>query len=387
MKFDKNIFEKLAKSYSDTNTKVSIFIPTDRTGNGQAAKIRLKNELNKAADILMDENIQENPMSKNDALGYLNKGFELLEQEDFWIHQSDGLAVFMDEETFEYYSMPIDFKSFTYVDNVFYLTPMLAAITDKSRFFILALSQNEVRFFEGAQHSITPVIISDLVPESLEESMAAIDIEHPAELQSHSGGNNPIFHGQGGEKDGKTDRIVDYFRMIDDGLMEMLHDEKVPMIIAGVDNLIPMYKEISNYSNIVETHISGNVEHDDPTLLHEKAWAALTPTMNEEFAAQKDNFMAMMPQEKASLSINDIAPAALNGKIETLFVDKDAGASWGTYFAEKNEVKVQTKQDKTNACLVNFSAIATYLQGGTVYVTSREEMPHNVSVMNAVYRY
>lgn len=387
MKFNHKKFEVLAQVFSSKNNKVSIFLPTDRVGDGQAAKIRFKNQLSEVVEKLMDSTLQEEPMQKNEAMGYLAKAYELLDKDDFWRYQSDGLAVFISEDTFEYYSMPINFNVFNYVGSVFYLRPMLPSVTNQSRFFILALSQNEVRFFEGAQHSITPVIIEDLVPESMKESMAAVDIEYPAGLQAHSGGSSPVFHGQGGEKDGKTDRIIDYFRMIDTGLMEMLHDEKAPLIIAGVDYLIPMYKDISNYSNIVEPHISGNVENDDPVLLHEKAWSELSPILKADFDTQSNNFKELLPNEKASLSIDGIAPAALNGKVATLFVDKDASTYWGTYLPDTNKITLQQKQNKTNSCLINFAAIATYLQGGQVYTTSREDMPHSVSVMNAIYRY
>ncbi len=387
MKFNHKKFEQLAQIHSTENNKISIFLPTDRAGDGQAAKIRFKNQLSEVVEKLMDEKIQEHTMSKNDAMAYLAKAYELLDKDEFWTYQSDGLAIFISEEVFEYYTMPVDFKLFNYVGSVFYLRPMLPVITNQSRFFLLALSQNEIRFFEGEQHSITPVIIEDLVPESLEASMAAIDIAYPAGLQAHSGGSSPVFHGQGGEKDGKTDRIVDYFRMVDAGLMKMLHDEKVPMIIAGVDYLIPMYKSISNYSNIVEPHISGNVEADGPVLLHEKAWKLLAPLMKENFETQYNSFKELLPNEKASLSIDSIVPAALNGKVDTLFVDKDTSTYWGTYLPDTNKIALQKEQNKVNSCLINFAAIATYLQGGQVYTTSKAEMPHSVSVLNAIYRY
>ena len=184
MKFNKEIFENLAKQFSPTNNKISIFIPTDRAGDGQAARIRFKNQLSEVVEKLMDEKIQQHPMSKNEALGYTSKAYELLDNNEFWSFQSDGLSVFIDEDTFSYYTLPVDFKTFNYVGNVFYLKPTIPAINNQSRFFILALSQNEVKFYEGAPHSITPVIIEDLVPANLEESLAAIDIEYPATLQS-----------------------------------------------------------------------------------------------------------------------------------------------------------------------------------------------------------
>jgi len=112
MRFDRKIFERLAKNYSKENNKISIFIPTDRVGDGQAARIHFKNQLSEVVDKLMDENIQKDPMAKNAALAYTAKAHELLDRDDFWNRQSDGLAVFVNEDIFEYYSMPIDFKPF-----------------------------------------------------------------------------------------------------------------------------------------------------------------------------------------------------------------------------------------------------------------------------------
>ncbi|MEM1121865.1 MAG: hypothetical protein AAGJ18_15545 [Bacteroidota bacterium] len=387
MKFNKEIFERLAEQFAPNNSKISIFVPTDRVGDGQAAKIRFKNQLNEVVEKLMDATIQQEPMTKNEALGYTAKAFELLDNNEFWRYQSDGLVVFLDDKIFEHYTIPVNFNTFNYVGNVFYLRPTIPAISDTSRFFVLALSQNEIKFYEGAKHSITPVKIEDLVPTSLEESMAEVDIRYPAELQAHSGGSNPVFHGQGGEKDGKTDRIIDYFRMVDKGLMEMLHDEKAPLIIAAVDYLVPMYKDISNYSNIVEPHISGNVENDDPVLIHEKAWAALSPSLDKDFAGKKSDFSTMMANERASITVDQVAVAALNGRVDTLFLDKDAKVFWGVYHETDNTVVAQKKQGKTNTCLLNFAAVSTFLQSGNVYSVDRTEMPHPMSVVNASYRY
>lgn len=387
MKFNKEIFKGLADQFTNENRKISIFIPTDRAGDGQAAKIRYKNQLSEVVDKLMDDKIQENPLSKNEALAYTAKAYELLDNKEFWSYQSDGLAVFLDENTFEYYSIPLDFNTFNYVGNVFYLRPTIPAINHDARFFILALSQNEVKFYEGSNHSITPVIIDDLVPTSLEESMASIDIEYPAEMQAHSGGASPVFHGQGGEKDGKTDRIIDYFRMVDKGLMEMLHDEKAPLIIAAVDYLVPIYKNVSSYSNIVETHISGNVENDAPALLHEKAWSMLEPILGKDFSEKQDVFGENLPRDKASIAVDQITAAALNGRVDTLFTDKNSSIYWGIYNQTNNTVIIQKEQNKMNTCLLNFSAIRTFLQGGMVYNVDRTEMPYQLSIMNAIYRF
>jgi hypothetical protein len=233
---------------------ISIYIPTFRAGHNQEDNLRFKNALSKAVDKLLDRGL-----SKKDASRYLSKGYELLDNDQFWLHQSDGLVVFISSEHFEYYNLPIHFEERIELGDRYYVRPILSLIGNDNRFFLLALSQNEVRFFEGNKHSITPVIIEDLVPSNMEE---AIRLDEPsASLQMHGpAGNNgkAIFHGQGVGKDDNIKYISDYFTKVDAGLMEMLHDEYSPMIVATVDSNFPLYKNVNKYLHLLDVHVSGN---------------------------------------------------------------------------------------------------------------------------------
>ena len=384
MKFNKNKFEQLAQIKSGDNDCISILIPTDRVGDGQAEKIRFKNQLDEAINLLMDENIQQYPLNKQEALKYLFPAYELLDNDDFWIRQSDGLAVFIGPERFEYFALPITFQPMTYVNNHFYLFPLLEAITGKKRFFLLALSQNEVRFFEGNKYSITPVIINDLVPENLESTLA--EVENSQVLQSHGGGNHITYHGQGG-KDYKMIQIENYFRKIDKGLMEMLHDEDAPMIIAAVDYLVPIYKSISSYTNIIDTSINGNPESDDPVLLHEKAWPAIQDIIDQQTNEWKEEFGLALANEKASFNREEVIPAAKNGRIDTLFIDRDIQPIWGMQDESKNTILIDDTQQQSNYCLINNAAVNTYLKGGNITLVDSMNLPNKNGMLQAIFRF
>jgi len=383
MKFNKNIFESLAAFKSDKNNLITILIPTNRVSDGQAAKIRFKNQLDEAVRLLTDEVVQEQPMNKNEALKYLALPYELLDNDDFWIRQSDGLAAFIGPDKFEYFSLPIDFQAITYINKHFYLFPTLEAITGKKRFFLLALSQNEVRFFEGNRYSITPVIINDLVPENLEATL--VGEVYPNELQAHSGsGNQAIYHGHGGNSDKKLKQLENYFRQVDKGLMEMLHDEQAPLVIAAVDYLVPIYKSISDYATIMDTSIDGNPENDDPVLLHEKAWPLIQTIVNKQVDEEKETFKEALIKGKASKQLTKIIPAAKNGKVDTLFISKDAQPLWGKYKISTNSVEIHTTQQKENSCLINDAALNVFLQGGKVVLEEHFPAP---DMAQAIYRY
>jgi len=79
-------------------------------------------------------------------------------------------------------------------------------------------------------------------------------------------------------------------------------------------------------------------------------------------------------------------PAALQGKIDTLFVRKDQDI-FGIYDAINHHVEIREDQEKTHVSLLNMAAVKTFLQGGTVYVMEKDDMPNPFSKVNALYRF
>ncbi|MCO6492302.1 MAG: hypothetical protein J5I98_28045 [Phaeodactylibacter sp.] len=148
----KELFER------DGSHLVSIFIPTYRANHAQEDRLRLKNALKEAA-----RQLEERGMNKEGARSYLRSAYELVENERFFSGLSDGLCLFIDENYFHHETLPVNFTPYVYTGRRFYLRPVLPVLTGRSRFFLLALSQNEIRFFEGRQHSITPAAINGRV--------------------------------------------------------------------------------------------------------------------------------------------------------------------------------------------------------------------------------
>jgi hypothetical protein len=84
--------------------------------------------------------------------------------------------------------------------------------------------------------------------------------------------------------------------------------------------------------------------------------------------------------------LNDIIPAALNGKIDTLFVEKNTDIV-GTYNKETRELHLDISKDLTNKSLTNLIAVQTFFNGGKVYILNTEEMPIPGISLNAIFRY
>lgn len=359
---------------------VSIFTPTTRTSNFQKDQLFLKNALQDARQRLEDRG-----MTSKEAHQFLAKGYELLDNEEYWNYLSDGLALFIGPNLFENFELPISFDETMMIGEKFYLRPVLPMMSGEGRFFLLALSLNEVKFYEGTKHSITPVIIEDLVPEDMESVL--IDEGAKEALQMHQGGGSQaIFHGQNKATDKKLKNYEKYLRYVDKGLMEMLHDESVPMVIAAVDYLVPIYKDISAYSNIVTEHISGNPENSTPVDLHQRAMNIFETFNQSRKDEVKDNFGDYLASDKASFSITDIVKSAHDGKVEHLFINRNY-QSWGQYDPVKRLVIVHQEKQAASEDLLELAARYTYEQGGKVYTCDQEDLPRPTANMNATYRF
>jgi len=368
---------------------VSIYLPTHRHGaDAQQDPIRLKNLLGKA-----EKDLSHRGMGRRDVQTMLEPASVLLQDFDFWQHQSNGLAIFLSSNGIRRYRLPLNLEEFVTVMDRFYIKPLLPLFTGDGQFYILALSQNEVRLLLGTRYSVSQIDIGQ-VGGSLAEAIPSTN--HQISLQLHSSGStggmsgagSATFHGQGGGSD-KSDKneLLRYFRLVSDGLTEFLLGGRVPLVLAGVEYLLPIYKEANTYPNLIDTVITGNPDLLSVDELHKSAWDIVNPrfqTARDEAVAHYRQ-LAGQASEQVADTLKKIVPAASDGRIETLFIT--AGVQhWGIFNPNTNEIDLHDQMESGDESLLDLAAVQTYLKGGTVYVMETEMMLGGTSAA-AVLRY
>ncbi len=264
---------------------------------------------------------------------------------DFWQHQDYGLAFFINQDEVKYYRLPYSFEESIEVSDRFYLKPLLPVLTNNNKFYLLALSQNEVRFFLGSHYSINEIKLPEGVPASLAEALKYDDPEK--QLQYHSGnpGNSPIYHGQGVGTTDNKDEIKRFFDQINNGLTSVLQAEQTPLILAGVEFLLPIYQEANSYNSLLESGITGNPEHVDSEDLHRQAWSIVEPHLKAAKQSALDRYHQLSGTGEASSRLEEIVVGAANGQVDTLFITEDA-QSWGQFDRQANQVKIDSQATK-----------------------------------------
>lgn len=366
---------------------VSVFLPTHRAGpDVQQDPIRFKNLLREAG-----ERLSAAGMRGPDVEDLLDPLLRLLDDGLFWQHQRDGLAVFRAKDLLRVYRLPLTLQEVAVVADRFHVKPLLPLLVSDRRFYLLALSQNEVRLLAGTQYGSDQIELEG-VPRSLDEVLKYDDPER--QLQFHTGAPTAggrraaLFHGHGTGADDVKTNILRFFHLIDDGVCSLLGNERAPLVLAGVEYLLPLYREVNSYPNLAEGSVTGNPEGLTADVLHAHAWPVVQPFFQRAQEEEAGRYRQLAGTGKTSKALAEIVLAALDGRVETLFVAVGV-QRWGTVDAKIRAVHVHDETAPVDEDLLNVAAIQTLLHGGTVYAVDPGSVPdaEHGAAAAAVFRY
>jgi hypothetical protein len=368
------------------NPSISIFLPTHRAGQDtQQDSIRFKNLLRDA-----EKHCLNSGRGPRGVTALLQPAQALLNDSNFWQHQQDGLAVFIAPGDFHSYRLPFSVEEMLIIAQSYYVKPILPLFTDNGHYYILALSQNEVRLFEGTRYSVGQIALPAEIPASLKEALRLDEPEKQLQMHTGSspaGGRDGMFHGQGSGAEDEEAEIEQYFNLVDSGLKQIFQEQQAPLVLAGVDYLLPIYRKVSDYAHIMEEGITGSPEHLRPEALQELAWPVVEPFFSQETEGVVAQYEQLADTVKATDGVEKIVAAAFNGRVDKLVLAVDSEV-WGIFNRDTGRVvcdqEGQSQED--HLPLLEFAAMQTLQNGGKVYTLPQDDMPTK-SAVAAVFRY
>lgn len=364
---------------------VSIYLPMHKEGKEQNERISqatLKQCLKK-----VHSDLARHEMDPQEIKNYLKPVEALLSDIELWRNPSDGLAIFLDKKGMNYYTLPISFEIITDVSDHFYLKPLLPLYHEDDEYYLLELSQNYVKLYECNKYGYLDLYIEDFAPDQLEK---AVGFDFRQNMLQFRGGKNPqgteTYHGKGPGKDDVKKELITFFRAIDKGINKIISNKKAPLIIACAEPLFGFYKEANTYPTLLENYLAGDSEYKNKTKLHKESWKIAQPYFDKIKNTKLLQYKELYHTPKTSYQISEIVPAAINGKIDTLFV-QNGEDEFGVFDKKTNKLLIRKKTELNNASLVDLSAVNTFMQGGKVFFLEPDEMPDSGHPMNALLRY
>jgi hypothetical protein len=366
---------------------VSIFLPTVRAGDTQQNKIRLKNLLRTA-----EQRLEEHGIRGPEAAELLKPARTLLDDQTWWEHQEEGLAVFIANDVFKTFRLPIAFRELVAVEKRFHLKPLFPLFNGDGHFYILCLTKRDIRLFSCYRFSVQEVDLGEM-PRTFTEVMGELTrryTQFQASTSSKTVSRSPIFPGHGTGEDDYKAEMQKFFKLVDNNLEHLAVDvdRDAPFVLAGVEYVLPRFKEVTRLPHVMDEALTGNPDGLSPEELHDRAWEIVEPYFLEDRRKAAERFGDLQGTGRAAWDIREILPAAYDGRVDSIFTARGVRI-WGTYDPQKREVRFQEEQNAQSdgsEDLLDRAAVQTFLHGGKVFAVEQQEVPKGYAAA-AVFRY
>jgi len=349
---------------------VSLFTPMHvKDRNAMEDPVRLRELADEAQKALEDAGLR-----RSEAETLLAPLRDLPEGKKSWQHRGRSIAFFSAPGFHRIIHTAAELQPLVQVIDHFYVLPLVPHVTDSERFFVLAISQNGARFFEGDCERLREESLAG-IPKNLE---AAIDIEYPEHSQRYHSGDAGSrgkrmaqHHGQGGKPEVIKDDMRQFLRQVAAAVDKRLRNERAPLVLATVEPTVPMWREASDYKFQLDDFVGGNPDHLSPAELHAKAWPLVKPALGA-YRKWCEQRMAQSHGAKLASSLREIVPAAVSGRVSALFIDCKR-SRWGRYDPANNAVVLHKRREPGDQDLVELAAVETMRNGGDVFDLRPEE--------------
>lgn len=370
-------------------TCVSLYAPMERAGAPTRENpIRFKNRIQEAERWLGEEGWNAQRIDE-----FLAPAKERLEDYDFWQNQNDGLAMFLAEGEFHEILLPVRPPELTVVAPRFHLKPILPVVTENATFWVLVTSLNQIRLFRATRYGIEEADLPEDTPKSLQEFTKYDDYEksgHFLTVRDLGPGkqDDDTLHYGTGDADleaSRQEQLLRFFRQVDNGVQRVVAGSEEPVVFIGVDYLFPLYRQANKYPHLYDQNVEGNPDHWDPRQIHEKAWEAIGPHFDQERIETMRRYKHLQGTGSTSDKLDEIVNAAVETRVDTLIVGLDAHR-WGVFDQANRSIKIYDAFSADSYDLLDFAAIETVRNGGTVWAVEGRHVPDGKDAV-AIYRF
>ncbi|HEY7307511.1 MAG TPA: hypothetical protein VH601_25525 [Bryobacteraceae bacterium] len=301
----------------------------------------------------------------------------------------NSLAVFRSPDQFRVAWVDETLPSRAVVGPRFYIRPLLLQATRHAVFYILALSQKNVRMLRCTTRSSEEVSLPPMVKTSFDEWMNTAKPDHTSSTMEVAGPSTGSMKGiisttSTTEREDKGQFLAHFFGQIDRGVNEILRAKGEPVVLAGVDYELSIYRSVNTYPGLAQEAAQGAPNGLKAGEMHARALDAIS----QSYRQKVDEILAEYNHKaggSASNRLKDIVTAAHDGRVLTLLVS-DSLESTGVFDQATHTVRARETGTSEDEDLINDAAVQTILRGGQVYVVRNGRMP-NGAPLAAVFRF
>lgn len=292
---------------------VSIYIPTHSSSNSQTMnedRIAYKNALQKVNALTEgDDALKSTLVSLQD----------LMDDNDFWLHQGQSLAIFADKDGFETVKLPYELTSVVEYGDKYAISPLAIMENLNRSYFVLDIDFKQPKLYAGNTFSLSEVTDADL-PGSIEEILD-IEIERQNTVGSRGGaqGSSSIYYGHNEVVESRAHDATRYLRILADSINKYLADKSGPLLLAGSPKVIAEFKTMIQHSDVLEKDLAVNYDASRLVELFNLALAEIEALVEAERKEAVNRYQQTDFEQKVD-GITAVSVAAEQGKVDTLLL-------------------------------------------------------------------
>jgi hypothetical protein len=308
---------------------------------------------------------------------------------EFWNHSLDGLAVLGSRKGFRVFRLQQAVPALAMVASSFHTKPLRRFLQSIDRYQVLGLSKNRAQLFEGNRNTLDAIDPAPGFPADIVDALGAELTEPHQTVSSYGGvggGRGPMRHGHGSKKDEVDVDTARFFRAVDRAVLEQ-HSKSsgLPLVLAALPEHQSVFRRVSHNPFLLTAGLDTNPDSLTLDELRQRVWEVVEPHYSARQDAMTEAFAAARAHGLGSDDLEQVAKAAVAGRVATLLIEADREIP-GRLDAATGHIGAAALSDPEVDDVLDDIGELVATMGGVVRVIEAERMPVR-SGLAATYRY
>lgn len=339
--------------------------------NAEAEQLKFKNQVKNAQTQVKNECV--GPTCE----GLLNQLDQVPNDKRFWSVNKGSVAFFFTPSETYYYRLQTQLKDLIEFGERPTILPIIEEFQYIENYYLLCLSNREFKLYRGILDRVEAVDLPEDAPTTLE---IALGDEITRGKQLNTGGPSGVIHGVNEKSDELDIDQENYYRAVDKYVFENYsRPQQLPLVLFALPENQAVFRNLTKNNFLRENKIEASSAQLNENEIQKEVNKLINQLLTERHSEIIQRYEETTPQYKLGDQYQDLTSASLEGRIELLFIEKDAEIKGS--IDENGQLGYEGNENFLNQLALN--VLAT---GGKVYVLDRAQMP-GLKDVAAILRY
>ena len=138
------------------------------------------------------------------------------------------------------------------------------------------------------------------------------------------GGMKGVVSGTSTDRERQDEYLHHFFKEVDKGVIGHLRRDTGPLVLAGVEYEIAIYRQVNSYKPTLEKAVNGSPDGMPDRTLHERAMEVVTSTFSEPLQKVMTDIRERVGTARSSTDPRTVVQAAFQGRVLDLVIAANA---------------------------------------------------------------